>query len=184
MNTGRVPDRIRRLWARILLATGDTQAFVRYLRGCGATIGEGVRLGSRDLGSEPYLVTIGDYTLVSGGVLIATHDGGTWVFRDRLPDVNRFGRVTIGSRCFIGMGSILLPDTIIGDRCLVAAGAVVKGEFPAGQVIGGVPARVICSIEEYERRCVDESLPIDRSAPLRPQLERLLPPHQPTSDAS
>lgn len=31
----------------------------------------------------------------------------------------------------------------IGDGCVIAAGAVVKGGFPENSVIGGVPARVI-----------------------------------------
>ncbi len=44
----------------------------------GARIGQGTRLLVHDLGSEPYLVTIGDETLVSSDVLFVTHDGATW----------------------------------------------------------------------------------------------------------
>ncbi len=40
----------------------------------------------------------------------------------------------------------IIGDTEIGDNSVVAAGAVVKGVFPSGSVIGGVPARVIKAV--------------------------------------
>jgi acetyltransferase-like isoleucine patch superfamily enzyme len=36
-----------------------------------------------------------------------------------------------------------LDGTEIGDGCIVAAGAVVRGKFPDNAVIGGVPARIL-----------------------------------------
>ena len=40
----------------------------------------------------------------------------------------------------------ILKGTVIGKNSVVAAGAVVSGEFPANVVIGGVPAKVIREI--------------------------------------
>lgn len=37
----------------------------------------------------------------------------------------------------------ILDGTVIGNGCIVAAGAVVRGQFPDNSVIGGVPARII-----------------------------------------
>ena len=51
--------------------------------------------------------------------------------------------ISIGDGCWIGVGATILGGTKIGERSVVAAGAVVKGEFPAGCLIGGVPARVL-----------------------------------------
>ena len=112
----------------------------------------------RDLGTEPYLVEIGDETLVSCDVLFITHDGATWVGRDEDSQLNSFGAIRIGRRCFIGARSTLLPGTSLGDRCIVGAGAVVKGEFPAGSVVAGVPARVTGSTEDFLKRAHDKSL--------------------------
>jgi acetyltransferase-like isoleucine patch superfamily enzyme len=54
--------------------------------------------------------------------------------------------ISIGNGCWIGAGAIILGGTTIGERSIVAAGAVVKGNFPGGSLIGGVPARVIREI--------------------------------------
>lgn len=51
--------------------------------------------------------------------------------------------INIGDGCWLGVGSILLPGVIIGSKCLIAAGAVVKGNFPPYSFIGGVPAQLI-----------------------------------------
>lgn len=107
---------------------------------------------------------IGDETLVSSGVRFVTHDGATWVFRDTRPGVNRFKPVRIGKRCFIGTGAILLPGTAVGDRSVIGAGSVVTGAIPAGVVAAGVPAKVICRVEEYMEKAAAESLPLTKGS--------------------
>ncbi|MDX2177532.1 MAG: sugar O-acetyltransferase [Candidatus Sumerlaeia bacterium] len=49
--------------------------------------------------------------------------------------------VTIGDRVWIGGGAIILPGVAIGEDAVVAAGAVVARDVPAGALVGGVPAR-------------------------------------------
>jgi acetyltransferase-like isoleucine patch superfamily enzyme len=51
--------------------------------------------------------------------------------------------VSIGNGVFIGYGAVILPGSNLGDRCVVGAGAVVKGDFAAGSIIAGNPARVL-----------------------------------------
>lgn len=53
------------------------------------------------------------------------------------------GRVVIGNGCWIGAKVCILKDVTLGDRCIVAAGAVVTKSFPAGSVIAGVPAKLL-----------------------------------------
>ena len=45
--------------------------------------------------------------------------------------------------CFIGCNSIILKGTVLGDGCVVGAGAVVAGKFEDNCVIAGNPARII-----------------------------------------
>ena len=50
---------------------------------------------------------------------------------------------------FIGAGSIILPDTTIGDDAIVGAGSVVSGDIAAGAVAVGNPAREVGRTEDY-----------------------------------
>lgn len=58
----------------------------------------------------------------------------------------------IGDEVLIGMSSTVLNDVVIGDRCLVAAGAVVlEGtEVPAGSLVAGVPAKIKRELREAD----------------------------------
>lgn len=51
--------------------------------------------------------------------------------------------VRIGAGSWIGHGSVVLAGCTIGRNVVVAAGSVVRGDFPDHAVIGGVPARII-----------------------------------------
>ena len=53
------------------------------------------------------------------------------------------GKVIIGDNCWIGAKAIILKDVELGEGCVVAAGAVVTKSFPAGSIIGGIPAKII-----------------------------------------
>lgn len=54
------------------------------------------------------------------------------------------GEVSIGDYCWLGMGSIILPNVVLGDFTIVAANAVVTKSFPDGHcVLGGNPAKII-----------------------------------------
>jgi acetyltransferase-like isoleucine patch superfamily enzyme len=153
----------------------DDYEAANLLRQLGATIGTGCRILVRDLGSEPWLVTIGDETCVSSEVLFVTHDGGTWVTRDLRPNVNHFGRIAIGSRCFIGARAIIMPGVTIGDRCVVGAGSVVLRDVTSGTVVAGVPARVIGTVDEYIAKHEATSIQLSGDPrDFRRELERLL----------
>jgi acetyltransferase-like isoleucine patch superfamily enzyme len=155
----------RKVVERIRLLAADDEGVAAHFRSQGATIGTGTRILTKSLGSEPYLVTIGDGSLISSDVLFSTHDGATWVLRDELRDLAVFDRITIGRRAFVGARSVLLPGCSVGDRSVIGAGSVVNGAIPDGVVAVGVPARVISTVDEFRDRCVERSVgpvPADR----------------------
>lgn len=57
----------------------------------------------------------------------------------------RSAPVEIGDDCWVGTKVTFLSGAKVGHGCVVAAGAVVRGEIPPYSIIGGVPARIIGS---------------------------------------
>lgn len=58
--------------------------------------------------------------------------------------------VTIGNDVWIGGNVTILPGVNIGDKAVIAAGAVVTKDVPANTVAGGVPAKVIKELPAEE----------------------------------
>lgn len=72
--------------------------------------------------------------------------------RDIIPNFDAFGKIRIGDWVYIGCNSLIMPGVTIGNNSLIAAGSVVTKSVPAGIVVGGNPAKFICTIEDYKKR--------------------------------
>lgn len=92
-------------------------------------------------------ISIGDYTRIGANCKIIDndfhpielqyrHDGQNEHYTRRAP-------ITIGKDCFIGMNSIILKGTKLGNNVIVGAGSVVHGCFPDNCIIAGNPARIV-----------------------------------------
>lgn len=57
------------------------------------------------------------------------------------------GHIHIKKNAWIGAGATILPGVTVGENAVVAAGAVVSKDVPANTIIGGVPAKIIKTIE-------------------------------------
>ena len=64
-----------------------------YFRKKGYFIGKNNRIYIKDFGSEPYLIKIGNHCTITAGVALITHDGGSWIFREEISDLNVFGKI-------------------------------------------------------------------------------------------
>ena len=91
-------------------------------------------------------VTIGRRTLIAPGVHIYT--AGHPLDADERDEWEYCKPVTIGERCWIGGHSTICPGVTIGDRSVIAAGAVVAHDIPADCLAAGVPARVIRKLNQ------------------------------------
>lgn len=110
------------------------------------------------------VVRIGDRTLIGRGSHVIGHwsidigddiQTGPYVYitdqnhayEDPVEPVGRQwpseAAVSIGSGSWLGTGVVILPGTKLGRNVVVAAGAVVRGEFPDHCVVAGVPARMV-----------------------------------------
>lgn len=122
---------------------------IKTLRKRGVKIGSKCRIYGYSWSTEPYLIEIGDHVVVAKGTVFMTHDGAVWVFRDKAPNLDLFGKIKVGNNCVIALNSILLPNTTIGNNCVIGAGAVVRGIIPDNSVAIGNPAKVIMSTSLY-----------------------------------
>ena len=66
---------------------------------------------------------------------------------------------TIGERCIIGMGAIVMDQARVGPRCMVGAGALVTPgtDIPEGHLVVGAPARVKRELTDSELAWIEES---------------------------
>jgi acetyltransferase-like isoleucine patch superfamily enzyme len=127
-----------------------------YYRRLGMKIGEKCSIIPVDLGAtEPYLVSIGNHVTIAQNVVLMTHDGGAWIFRNEDPNIQVFGPIIIEDNCVIGANVIILPNVCIGRNSIVAAGSVVISDVPSDSIVMGVPARVFGSIEKYREKCFE-----------------------------
>jgi acetyltransferase-like isoleucine patch superfamily enzyme len=141
-------------------ASRDPQAFARSLgvRLNGKVTFYGISRGM--FGSEPWLITMGDNVYITAGVQFVTHDGGTLILRKEIPDLEWTAPIVIGDDVYIGIRATILPGVTIGSRSIIAAGAVVSRDVPPNTVVGGVPARPICTTDEYLAKMKAKSLGI------------------------
>lgn len=112
----------------------------------GVKIGNNVGLGSHGFyGCGVGSLEIGDDCIFGNYVSIhpENHNYSDPTLPIRLQGVSSSGGVKIGNDCWIGAKATILDGTVIGNHCIVAAGAVVKGKFPDNVIIGGVPAKII-----------------------------------------
>ena len=123
----------------------------RYARSIGVQIGKNCKISTRNWPSEPYLVTIGNNVQITHCVSVYTHGGGQAI-RKTYPEFDVFGKVRIDDWAYIGAHSLIMPGVTVGEGALVAAGSVVTRSVAPHTVVGGNPARYICSTEEYYDR--------------------------------
>ena len=108
--------------------------------------------------TEPWIITLGNNVHITDGVKFITHDGGTLLFRDRIPDLEITKPITVGNNVYIGNNTIILPGVTIGNDVVIGAGAIVTRDIPDNSVAVGVPARVIKTADAYFEKIQKESL--------------------------
>lgn len=84
-------------------------------------------------------VVFEERVLIAGRVFISDHDHGMpWTSGSLVAEP-----VLIGAGSWLGEGCAVLKGVQLGAGCVVGANAVVTKDFPAGSILGGVPARLI-----------------------------------------
>lgn len=129
----------------------------------GATIGKNVKIssslkvygvGELEIGDNTWIgyqtiiatsskVTIGANVDIAPRVYIGT---GTHIINpdfDHVAATDISKDVKIGNGCWLCACSTILPGVNLGEKCVIAAGAVVNNSFGNRVMVGGTPARII-----------------------------------------
>lgn len=122
-----------------------------YAKHIGVSVGEHTLISTRNWSTEPYLIKIGNHVQVTQDAYFHTHGGGNFI-RKEIPDFDAFGKIIVKDWAYIGSGAHIMPGVTIGEAAIVAAGAVVTKSVPARTVVGGNPAKVIGTVEDYIER--------------------------------
>lgn len=144
--------------------SGETSTEILVKRGM--KVGEGF---TRQQGcyidpTHCFLITIGNNVTFSLRVCLLAHDAST----KKILGYTKIGKVVIGDNVFVGANATILPNVSIGNNSIIGAGSVVVDDIPDNVVAAGVPAKVICSIDQYKAKhnttskCFDKSYRYNR----------------------
>lgn len=89
-------------------------------------------------------IIIGDNVFLGMNVTISTLNHG---FDLEHRSTTYPSKVVIGNNVWIGSGANILGCVTIGDNSIIAAGALVNKDVPSNVIVGGVPAKVIKTLE-------------------------------------
>ena len=118
--------------------------------GRGATVENKVTIGRKcKIETEAYITafsTIGDYCFIAPCVAL-TNDN----FLGRTEERKKhFGGPTLKRGARIGANATILPNLVIGEDALVAAGSVVTKDVPPRMIVLGSPAKVLRPVPEEQ----------------------------------
>lgn len=116
------------------------------------SVGKNFFFQPRVIPDEPKLISFGDNVVVASGVTFVTHDVIDKVLNNMGYDVTfnyNCAPIEVGNNVFIGCNTTILPNVKIGNNVIIAAGSIVNKDVPDGFIIGGNPAKIISSFDEY-----------------------------------
>lgn len=141
-------EEIRKIFSRLTKKEMDDtfHLFPPFYTECGKniTIGKGVFINSGCHFQDQGGISIGNGSQIGHNVVMATlnHGLSKKERHDLFP-----APIRIGENVWIGSNATILPGVSIGDYAVIAAGALVNKDVPDGTVVGGVPARILKTID-------------------------------------
>lgn len=148
-----VPEnRPKRLAALKQLLGDDIPDDVEFLPNFNCDNGRNIHVGKKFIANYNVTildiapVTFGDYCMVGPNCVIASVNHPTDP-AGRRKHIGIAKPVTFGNDVWLGANVTVVPGVHIGNNVIVAAGAVVTKDLPDNCLAGGVPAKVIKTIE-------------------------------------
>ncbi len=93
-------------------------------------------------------IYIGDGCLIGHSVILATLNHH--LAPERRQNLSH-APIRIGRGVWLGARATVLAGVTIGDHAVIAAGAVVTRDVPARAIVGGIPAKILRSIDDQRQ---------------------------------
>ena len=146
-------------WKRDLLSAviavipgaGRRTRFMKKHRLYGA-IGDKCVIQKRKLPLYSNLIYLHNNVKIASNVGFVTHDIIHTMLNAKAPGsghIERVGCIEVMDNVFIGSGTRILYDTRIGSNVIIGSDSLVNKDIPDNSVYAGVPARFICTFDEY-----------------------------------
>lgn len=87
-------------------------------------------------------IQIGNNCVIASNVNIIDSNGHETNSDNRTKGSDQAEDIIIGNNVWVGINAVILKGTTIGNNCIVAAGSVVKGNYPDNCIIGYGIAKV------------------------------------------
>lgn len=119
--------------------------------------GNRVMITSRKIPLYPNLISIGNNVWIASGVSFITHDVAHFMLNGLNTEndfkyMEKIGCIEIGDNVFIGSNVQILYNVKVGNNVIIAAGSCVIKDVPDNSVVGGVPAEVIASFDDFIKK--------------------------------
>ena len=102
-------------------------------------------------------IEIGKNCRITAEVIILAHDYSYAVLRPEYHCMPRKAGVTkVGDNVFVGMKSIILMGSQIGNNVIIGAGSIVTKDIPDGVVAVGVPCKPIGMFDDFKDKMLDK----------------------------
>ena len=135
--------------------TFSQKAKQKFLRKTFYECGDFVDYNPKVLPLYPKLVKFHNNIIIASGVHFITHDAINFMINRSIKNGDfkeRIGCVEIEDNVFIGAHSTILYNVKIGSNVIVGANSVVNKDLESNYVYAGVPARKICTFDQFMQK--------------------------------
>ena len=113
------------------------------------SVGDNFFFQPRIIPADPELIKFHNNVTVASGVTFINHDLIHVLANNKGDNIPYYsGCIEVMDNVFIGSNSTILPNVKIGPNAVIAAGSVVTKNVEPNTVVGGNPAKKICTFDE------------------------------------
>ena len=141
-------------WFLMLVLPGEAKRRTEFMRKhhIYGSIGQNCLIQKKKIPLYSNLIFIHDNVNIASNVGFVTHDIIHLMLNNRSRGgdfIEKVGCIEIMNNVFIGSSTQIKYNTHIGNNVIIGANSFVTKDIPDNSVYAGVPARYICSFDEY-----------------------------------